>query len=228
MSRARTHALALTMLPLAGCFGLCTPAPPDPCDLDPIGCGGPEHIEVDASCPLEGELQVEVGEGEDALHVFVGGDHPTLHYGGQGGVHMALGVRVGDPSKDYPGLEIHFKVELRECPADDPGCEWTSFASRGLVITDDDLWTITGGALETTGYIVVLDGDPSWYGSGGDVLVKIEAEVKDRCGRTGAGLFEYTIEGGGGTYGTETGGDSSTSGDTGTDTGTAGDSSGSA
>ena len=32
-----------------------------------------------------------------------------------------------------------------------------------LVAGDPELWTVTGGALETTGYILVLAGDPEWY-----------------------------------------------------------------
>lgn len=214
---ARSTLLALLFTPLAGCFGLCTPDPPDPCDLDPLGCGGPSHLEVDPACPLVGDLTVALGEGEFDLQVLTAGERPTLHHGGQGGVHLALGVRVDDPATAYPGLEIAFSARVGPCEVDDLECVWTDLGARRLVVTDADLWTITDGALETTGYIVVLDGDPEWYGDGGEARAVLRAEVKDRCGRVGVAVHDYLVGSGGTGSGTDSDseGGSGSSGSTG-------------
>lgn len=204
-ARAGRLVLALVFAPLCGCFGLCEPAPPDPCDLDPLGCDdNTSHLEVDPSCPLVGDLEVAIGEGEGALHLLAAGARPTIHYGAQGGVHLALGVRVDDFAAGYPGLEIEFSAQVGPCEVDDLECAWTDLGARHLVVTDDDLWTVTSGVLETTGYIVVLDGDPEWYGEGEGQRAVIRAEVKDRCGRVGTAVHDYLISGGA----TGTGGES--------------------
>lgn len=213
MSRARhlRRALVALFAPLGGCFGLCSdPDPPtDPCELDPLGCESSDHIQQNPACTLTGDLVVAVGEGEEALDLFVGDDRPTIHYGSQGGQHMFLGVRVDDPAVDYPGLEIDFSVVAAPCDVDDDTCTWMDFGQRHLVVTDPGLLKISGGALETTGYVVILEGDPEWAADGGWIRVVLRAEVSDACGRAGAGVFDYVI--GTPPASTSTGADTSTS-----------------
>lgn len=213
MSRARhlRRALIVLFAPLGGCFGLCSnPDPPtDPCELDPLGCESPDHIDIDPACALAGDLVVAVGEGEADLVLLAPGESPTIHYGAQGGQHMFLGVRVDDPALDYPGLEIDFSVVAAPCDVDDAACTWMDFGQRHVVVTDPDLLKITGAALETTGYVVILESDPEWAADGGWVRVVLRAEVTDACGRTGTGVFDYVI--GTPPASTSTGADASTS-----------------
>ena len=180
--------------PITGCFGICAPDPPsDPCEMDPLGCEGPDQLPVDPACTLEGPLEVAVGQGEDTFELLTSGDTIDLHYGGQGGQHAFLGVRVRNPAVDFPGLQIHFSVIAGPCDLD-AACAWQTYASRMLVVTDPSLFTMKGAAIETTGYVVVFEGDPEWsIETAGWTRVVVRAIVKDRCGRVGEGVFSYVL-----------------------------------
>ena len=122
---------------------------------------------------------------------------PEVHYGIQGGQHMYLGVELDNPEFDSPGLEIAFTVRgAHDCALDLPAeaCEgWTSFGARSLVVTDPALLVASGDHLTTTGYVVLLEDDPDYYGYESPARIEVRAEVHDACDRRGIGTFNYRV-----------------------------------
>jgi hypothetical protein len=172
--------LALTWPSYGGCnpFGLFggDDDGPDACSIDPAGCGQGDSFELDPSCTLEGELQVEIGEGTSGYEPLGPGELPQVHYGAQGGSHMWVGVRVANHARDYPKLEITVEG-LWASGSCDPECDWQVASERTLVVGEDDLeYTDDGGA--QVGGITVFGGETE----------AIRAFVRDPCGREGTVL----------------------------------------
>lgn len=180
---------------LTGFFCFRQPENPEPCEMDPLGCDAPESLPLDASCTLSDPLVVTLGEGESDFTPLSPSHPPPINYGFQGGQHYYLGVDVANPYAASPGLEVNFTIQVAaDCPLDAASCpEWTPFASRKAVITDKALLhTTASGSVETTGYVVVLDEDPTyWQGGGVETRVQIRAEVRDRCDRKGSAVVDF-------------------------------------
>lgn len=152
---------------------------PDPCAMDPAGCGEGEEFQLDPSCTLDGELVVEVGEGTDGFDPLGPGQLPAVHYGTQGGTHMWVGVRVANHARDYPQLEITVQ-SLWANGACDPECDWSVNNERVLVVDEPELeYTADGGA--QVGGITLF---------GSESTGAIRATVRDPCGRQGTVLQE--------------------------------------
>ncbi len=170
--------------------------PPDPCEMDPLGCDPETMLELDPSCTRVDPLAVGLGQGETTFSRLGDGREPETHYGFQGGQHFFLGVELGNPELDSPGLEIHFVVRVaEECPLDAPAntCDWTTVGDRELVTSDPDLLVAAGETLTTTGYVVVLDRDPNRRDDT-SARVDLSATVRDACDRRGELTFSYAVE----------------------------------
>lgn len=155
----------------------------DPCDADPAGCGPGDEFMLDPSCTLEGDLQVELGQGEHDYTPLAPGEAPELHHGPQGGSHVWLGVRVANHARDYPSLEIQLEL-LYSASACDTDCEWLTAEERTVVVGEDQLELTPDGGAQVAGITVFADG---WGESSSGAL---RATVRDPCGREGMLLHE--------------------------------------
>lgn len=197
---------------------ICGPAPenPEPCEMDPLGCGEQAELKIDPTCTRTDPLIVKIGDGASTYMSFTDSHEPEIQYGFQGGQHFYLGVEIENPEFDSPGLEITFEVRgslgcALETPAD-MCTDWMSFAMRSLVVTDPALLKTSGEHLTTTGYVTVLESDPWWWAEGQAGRIEITAQVRDACDRRGNATFSYL-------YGPNNPGTTSDTSD-GTDTGT--------
>ncbi|MEZ4384555.1 MAG: hypothetical protein R3A79_24720 [Nannocystaceae bacterium] len=198
---------------LTGFFCVREPEGPEPCEMDPLGCAPPAELELDPDCARTDPLVVQLGQGESTYAPLTGGP-VEVHYGFQGGQHFFLGVAVDNPALGSPGLEITFTIRgALECDLEAAAgaCDpWTDFGARTLVVADPSLWTVVDGALETTGYLVVLDEDPDWWAYERWGRIDVRAEVRDACDRRGSVDYSYILGDGGATSGSTS--DGSTSG----------------
>ncbi len=197
MTRTRAWLFALlASTQLTGFFCVRPSPPPEPCEMDPLGCDPETMLELDPDCTRADPLVLSLGEGETDFSPLSDEHWPETHYGFQGGQHFFLGVELDNPEFDSPGLEIHFVVRVADgCPEDAPveACAWTTFGDRELVTTDPDLLIAAGERLRTTGYVVVLDEDPNWqYDT--SVRVEVSATVRDACDRSGSSAFTYVVD----------------------------------
>lgn len=151
----------------------------DPCDADPAGCGEGDSFELDPSCTLEGDLMIELGQGQNAYAPLGAGELPEVHYGSQGGTHMWIGVRVANHARDYPKLEIELEL-LWAQGACDPECDWQVSTERTLVVGESDLELTDDAGAQVAGITMF----------GGEETGAVRATVRDPCGRTGTLLHE--------------------------------------
>lgn len=133
-------------------------------------------------CELTGPLEVSLGTGVDEFVPLAEGEEPTVHEGVQGGHHLCLGLRVEQPSLDYPQLNVVMDAELvdpERCNTDDPDCDpWIGSAHRELVL-GPDLPLDQDNNVEETGLILILSIWPV------DLERRVEVRVVDPCGREG-------------------------------------------
>jgi hypothetical protein len=172
--------LALLGGSLVGCPWLDGPDDTGPpCQDDVNGCGadGGEFVE-DPTCELTGELELELGQGEDSYAVLEPGEMPEIFNGFQGGQHVWLGVRVKNPDFERPSLKIN--VTLSDCEVD---CEnpvnWPTDNARELVVGSRTITITDEGWFEQASILVTL----------GDWSIathrRVELLVTDPCGRQG-------------------------------------------
>ena len=197
---------------------------PQPCEMDPLGCGDQAELQLDPTCTRTDPLIVNLGDGESTFMLLHDSHDPEIHYGFQGGQHFFLGVEIENPEFDSPGLEITFTVRgslgcALETPAEE--CtDWMSFAMRKLVVNDPKLLKANGDSLTTTGYVTVLEADPSFWAVTSPGRIEITAQVRDACDRRGNATFNYIIDPDNDEYSTGTGTGTGYDTDTGTGTGT--------
>lgn len=184
---------------LTGFFCVREPEDPEPCEMDPLGCVPPEELELDPDCTRADPLVVHLGQGESTYAPLISGP-AEVHYGFQGGQHLFLGVAVDNPELDSPGLEITFSIRgSLECPLEAAAgecTEWFQFGKRTLVVADPSLWAVSGGTLVTSGYLVVLDEDPTWWAYERWGRVDVQADVRDACDRKGSASYSYILDNG--------------------------------
>jgi hypothetical protein len=181
----RSAKLALPLLALLGGALVGCPwfdGPDDtgpPCQDDVNACGadGGEFVE-DPTCELTGELELELGQGEDSYAVLEAGEMPEIFNGFQGGQHVWLGVRVKNPDLERPSLKIN--VTLSDCELDcEDLVEWPTDNARELVVGSRTI-TITGEGWFEQASILVTLGDWSIA-----THRRVEIVVTDPCGRQG-------------------------------------------
>ena len=114
---------ALSWTTFAGCP--LNPLGPEPCDEDRFDCRNWDTLQVDSSCDLDGELLVEVGQGETSFAPLMEGGMPQVINGAQGGSHMFIALRILNPALDEYGQMLAsidlfslLPVEAPECGAD--------------------------------------------------------------------------------------------------------------
>jgi len=174
----RAPALALpAALLLAACP---EPAPSGPpCEDDLTACDDDTSAFVeDPSCELTGELDLQLGEGEDAFSPLLAGEMPQLYTGFQGGQHVWLGVQVRNADLTRPQLKI--RVSMRMC---DTGCEdpanWQTDSVRELVAGAQALEITDATNFELSSVLIQVF---NWNVSG---QRGIDMLVTDPCGRQG-------------------------------------------
>ena len=179
----RTALLLLALaVPLAAC---------------PIGVGGggdfPENqwdatpLERDPACTLTGSLELALGDshGTSEFKPLAPGQGPVVHFGPQGGSHLELGLRVANPARDFPGLQVRFLAEAQTCEPP-MGCQPYSMVGelRTLVREPARFLPQEGDAVAVSGFIVFMYGwAPSWNR-------RLTVEALDRCGRMGTATLE--------------------------------------
>lgn len=190
--RHRFFALCACLLALPFIWGgFCFPDPdPDPCELDPFRCQDPGVFEYDDSCELTGELQVEVGHGETRFETF--DTVPEQHFGGQGGSHIFVAVRVLNAALDrYDKLlvKLDLTTPITGCESDggDVGSNTCTYLRATRTVTlgqNGAIRTNSTGAVEEVGIILF---DAGSY----DEPNTLTATVEDPCRRAGTdtGVF---------------------------------------
>ncbi|MFT6397955.1 MAG: hypothetical protein ACJAYU_002710 [Bradymonadia bacterium] len=143
---------------------------------------------MDLTCELIGELEVEIGWGDDSYHSFA--EEAEIWQGFQGGAHTFLGVRIKNAAlEQYEKVEVTFEhVTLDESCVDD----WSSVELSADLIDQcgnanplrrrvifgepDPIRTAADGAMQEYGLFLEIP-----YGSPTAVV----ARALDPCGRTG-------------------------------------------
>ncbi|MEE2779391.1 MAG: hypothetical protein VYE15_02630 [Myxococcota bacterium] len=199
-------ALVLCVLLWAGCL-------PDVSEwsgelLDPLkGLGYENGFELDPSCELTGELDVEIGTGELVFESITEGHRFHVVYGPQGGSHVFGALRLNNPALEFPRLEVVFQlldddacIEMEErgdfyrSAEGDSHWEFPAWAyteeerardcwpvvagfRHGLI---REPWQINSdGGVEAAGIFVFH----RYYGGGGANRARLS--VRDPCGRVG-------------------------------------------
>lgn len=180
--RSSTLALPSCLLvgALAGCPWLDGPEiVGPPCEDDVTGCGDDSGKFVeDPTCELTGELELELGEGQDAYSPLAAGQMPEVFNGFQGGQHIWLGVRVKNPDPERASLKIG--VELSDCQAEcDKAQNWALDNTRELVVGSRTITVTDEGWFEEEGILVTLD---DW---GVAPHRRVQVVVTDPCSRQG-------------------------------------------
>jgi hypothetical protein len=150
---------------LPGCFTY-------PCERDVLACEEGEPFAIDRSCELEGELGLEVGEGEGMFAAFPAASWPQVHHGAQGGIHFMLGLRLSGVDPKYAAFEV--EIEARDC---DDACAAMQTLSERTFVVDGDYLEPDGDAQVLTDVVLLLDREPHARG-------EITVRVTDSCGRT--------------------------------------------
>lgn len=178
----------LASLLLVGCPLILDPAGGPPCEDDLTVCSDDTSKFVeDPSCALTGELEVQLGEGQDSFSPLPVGQAPELNGGAQGGQHVWLGVRVVNADLDRPQLKIRINMDFCETGCDDPS-NWRTDNVRELVADTNTLTTTSEGWYELSSLLVqVFD----WSFAAN---TRIQMLVTDPCGRQG--FINHDISGG--------------------------------
>lgn len=170
-------ALALLAVSLTGC-----PEPEQdgpPCDEDLTQCSDDTTKFVeDPTCELSGELEVELGEGEDSFTVLDAGEQPQTYSGFQGGQHVWLGVRVSNADLERPLLKILVRMQYCDADCDDPA-SWQIDNVRQLVADPSTMTTTSEGWFEVSSMLVQVY---NWQFASSR---RVEMIVTDPCGRQG-------------------------------------------
>ena len=207
-------ARALSCLCVCSVFtfaGICGGEQADPCELDVLACQANLYdFALDPDCDLEGELTIEVGEGELGYLELEPDQLPEVHYGSQGGQHVFMGMRVSNAALDrYDKLLVRFGAYTEcqigeacynsqqgdflcsESSADpDSGvCEFTLGERTAVLGSAKTLRVVEDGVVEEYGLIVVLDSWPVWAGQG-----VLRVVVLDPCEQQGIAEHYFPSE----------------------------------
>jgi hypothetical protein len=176
-----TLALALSALVLTGCDWFASPRGDGgpPCEDDVTGCDdNPVQFVVDATCELTGDLELQIGEGEDEFSSLASGQAPETYSGFQGGQHVWMGVRVVNADLERPMLKLRVSMNYCEQDCDDPS-SWRTDNVRELVADASTLTTTSEGWYELSSVLVQLF---NWSFA---TNARIEMLVTDPCSRQG-------------------------------------------
>jgi hypothetical protein len=151
----------------------CGPTPEDPCVDDARGCAeGDDGFVIDPDCTLEGDLDAELGWGDNAFVPLADGDtveprllRASLDVSLRPGGCSAEGAGAGSGEGTGEGTGSAF-------------CEPYSIGSRTLTLGGDQTpRLLEDGTLEEYGLLVFLD---TWSS---ELPKTITLEVEDTCGR---------------------------------------------
>ena len=173
----RALALAVPLL-LCACPEPDPPAGP-PCEDDLTECDDDtSQFMEDPSCELSGDLELQLGEGEDSFTPLLEGEMPALEFGFQGGQHAWLGVQVRNADLERPQLKI--RVSMRMCDTDcDNPASWATDNVREIVVSGEQLRVTDDGYYEVDSMLVQVFNWTGFAKQGLDML------VTDPCGRQG-------------------------------------------
>lgn len=181
---------ALVLVPFAtlmiGCAWLFGPDDPSgpPCEDDVNGCSDDSSTFVeDPTCELTGQLDIEIGEGEDEFMTLAPGQLPEIYNGFQGGQHVWLGVRVKNPALDRPALKIRITLSFCNEGCEDP-TSWQTDQVRELIAGSRTLTTTDEGWFEQASILVTLF---DWSFAENR---RVEMLVTDPCSRQGLAVIE--------------------------------------
>jgi hypothetical protein len=179
--RPRSLALA-SVLVLGGCallFGDDDDNNGPPCEDDIAGCANDTSgFMEDPECELEGDLELELGEGETEFSALAPGQLPMLYWGLQGGQHIWMAVRVKNP--DLERMQLQIRIEAKYCNENcgDLG-NWTTDNLRELVADETTLTVTPEGWFEQTRMLVTV------FGYIDAAEQQVDMLVSDPCGRQG-------------------------------------------
>ena len=156
--------LGCAVLP-PGCFTY-------PCDRDVLACEDGEPLAIDRSCQADGELVLELGEGDGTFAPLADETWPQVHHGVQGGIHFMLGLRLEGVDTEHGEFEV--ELEARDCGG---GCSEMQMLSARTFVIDDTHFEPDGDALVLADVVLLLDREPA---ERGEIVVR----VTDSCGRT--------------------------------------------
>ncbi|KIG13766.1 hypothetical protein DB30_07612 [Enhygromyxa salina] len=172
-------ALALPTILLTGCPGIDPPAGGPPCEDDLTMCeDGTSKFVEDPSCELSGDLELQLGEGQDDFSPLAADQPPQTYSGFQGGQHLWLGVRVVNADLERPLLEVRVSMKYCEENCDDPS-NWRTDNVRELVADSNTLTTTSDGWYELSSVLVQVF---NWSFAANQ---RIEMLVTDPCSRQG-------------------------------------------
>lgn len=173
------------VLSLAGCPVILDPSdggPPCEDDLTLCSDDTTKFVE-DPSCELSGDLELQLGEGEDSFSPLSPGQAPEVHGGLQGGQHVWMGVRVVNADLERALLEVRVNMDYCEEGCEDPS-SWRTDNVRQLVADSSTLTTTSEGWYELSSVLVqVFDWSFAAH-------TRIEMLVTDPCGRQGFVVHE--------------------------------------
>jgi len=187
----RDYALNLAAS-LAGvaCLLGCPGPDDDPCEDDALGCQTSGGLEMDSSCTLSDDLEVEVGWGLDEFTTL---ESPgQVWFGFQGGQHTFLGVRIANAALDqYDQVEVTFQLAgiEEDCVenwdqvilSSELVEECSSYPNERRVVFGEhqDIRTDANGAMEEYGIFLEIPSNST---------VIVSARALDPCGRTGSAI----------------------------------------
>lgn len=145
-------------------------------------------------CKVDGELVLEVGQGEASFQAVPTGDLPQVHHGTQGGIHVFMAVRIGNADiEQSPTIRVRFEFVYHlldgACAGGVRGtgdareCELV-MGSRDLVLgSKQPIRILQDGTIEEFGILVFLDSAP-------DGVWSVRVEAEDGCLRETDSLWD--------------------------------------
>ncbi|MBK8258928.1 MAG: hypothetical protein IPK82_40495 [Polyangiaceae bacterium] len=184
-----THAwVLLRWVPLLTALGgaACNASIPDTGAAGSGGEGGGDVSTIPPDCTLQGDLTLELGEGDIAFTPLGEGAGPELHYGPQGGTHLLLAVRVTTPNPiDKYKVKVLAEVGQPDCTAQ-PCDMYTKAGSIETVVVGNKRVIVDVVHSDVLGLFVIVDG---WLSG---TQRRISVAVNDECDRQGALVYEFT------------------------------------
>jgi hypothetical protein len=163
------------------------------CEMDRHECVESE-ITPDASCMLDGDLTVELGQGVEAFESLADGEDITEYSAGggfqsAGTSHISVAVRVSGVALDrYDELGVYVDIfDAVDCPDATRECSGNTYGHRQVALGQlAPLVEVEPGMIEAAGITLVSDAGSS---SGAGLVVK--ATVVDPCGQSGFAQHAY-------------------------------------
>jgi hypothetical protein len=132
----------------------------------------------DPTCMLQGDLELELGQGEKEFSALAPGELPELFWGLQGGQHMWMAIRVKNPDLEDQQLAITIDVEYCNSNCEDES-NWTVDNHRELLADETTLAITPEGWFEQCRMLVTV------FGYVDAAYQRVEMTVTDPCGRQG-------------------------------------------